>query len=571
MDMDTPSFFSFFTKYSYLDNYGFTAGFFGRIFRKFLPKIAHQESFEYYLQTLEGVDAKREGALVLVSELLNDSNLRGQLIEELDRSIEALVLKIASFGLDHEISSKYDQLAIDTDCYRTLSRIIADVKNHRTENLQLALSEVKETIEKLRKYKNQIGTSMHLTVLTVRVLEHLKRVTDLIDLRGEITSSDKWEQIITQYLDHDRSRNSLRKYIGSHLDLLALEIVEHTSYQGERYIARNFQEYIGFFRKGLMGGAIISVFALFKIFIDNNNLSDLPLALAYSCNYALCFLIVKYLGGVIATKQPAMTASTIIKHIDKNNDLKIDAIQDIILLIRKVFRSQFASLMGNFLMALIMSSCLAFLLNATVVKTPISGEKASYLFKQVSPIYGGGIFYASIAGVFLALSGLISGYFDNKVIASNLTERVQRNMFLSKHISEQKRIIASLFIKKNLGIITGNVSLGFLLGSSFLFSNVFPFDIDIRHIAFSSANVGYALVNQPFSLLSTLYAFLGVMTIGLVNFLVSFSITFFLALKSRSITLSGLKKLIKLSLKDIMFNPLAYLAFNADRTETKTK
>jgi site-specific recombinase len=46
-----------------------------------------------------------------------------------------------------------------------------------------------------------------------------------------------------------------------------------------------------------------------------------------------------------------------------------------------------------------------------------------------------------------------------------------------------------------------------------------------------------------------------------VNFLVSFSLTFFLALKSRGVTTRGLTKLFVASLKDFVFHPLEYLIY----------
>ena len=107
-----------------------------------------------------------------------------------------------------------------------------------------------ELIKKLRKNKSIIGTSLHLTVTVRNLLNYVKRIKMLLDLRGNITSEKKWENLINDYSIHDKSKNSLRRFFVSHIDLLALEIVEHTAQKGEKYIADNKKEYILFQFKG---------------------------------------------------------------------------------------------------------------------------------------------------------------------------------------------------------------------------------------------------------------------------------------------------------------------------------
>ena len=66
---------------------------------------------------------------------------------------------------------------------------------------------------------------------------------------------------------------------------------------------------------------------------------------------------------------------------------------------------------------------------------------------------------------------------------------------------------------------------------------LFGLPFDIRHIAFSSAFVGFATVGLDFVLTwqAVLYALLGLVLIGLVNLTVSFSLALFVAMKSRKV------------------------------------
>jgi len=154
------------------------------------------------------------------------------------------------------------------------------------------------------------------------------------------------------------------------------------------------------------------------------------------------------------------------------------------------------------------------------------GVARTLTIKNVVPS-GSLVFFAAIAGFFLALSGLISGYVDNKVVASKFAHRIRSNQMFLK----SKRL--ATYVEKKAGALVGNIFLGFFLGSTFLLSGLLPFQMDIRHIAFSSANVGYAIMDYDFDSNTILIALAGALLIGLVNFIVSFSITLYLALKSR--------------------------------------
>jgi site-specific recombinase len=561
------SFYSFFTRYSLLDNYGFLNGLSTRILRNILPDVPPENTFEHLIVKSRSKRGNFEAAKDYLDKVLDSQSGSQKIANELDRAILALATKISAYGLDHQFQTIFTRLGINSDCFSDLLNDCdqsTQSEGPPLDKVRQELEAVTHSIRQIRKNKNIIGTSLHLTITTRRILSYVVQTSTLLDLRHDPSARDKWEQLIYEWANHYRSEKSIRKYVGGHVDLLALEIVEHTSEKGEHYVAGDQAEYWKFFRKGLLGGAVIALFALGKILLDKVADDPLPSALVFSINYALCFIVVKFIGGTIATKQPAMTASTIIRHIDKNDNLELGDTEDILELLRKVGRSQFISLIGNFLMASSVGCLLALSIDALGWADPIDEEKALYLIKQVQPIAGGALFYAAIAGIFLAASGLISGYFDNRVIASGVPHRIIHNGLLSRLMSEEKRKSFAAFIKKYSGVLAGNISLGFLLGCAFLASYLLPFSVDIRHIAFSSANVGFAAVNYAFGWSTVGFALVAVLLIGLVNFAVSFSITFFLALKSRRVTTRGLGELVVKSVKDFVTNPLPYLFYRSE-------
>jgi site-specific recombinase len=541
------SYYSFFTKYSLMDDYGFSSGLISRAFKKILPSIPEEGSFEFFLiKNKKNID-------YIISSIDFATIEKSYIPEELNLSIKALCSKIATFGLDSDIYSKFKLLELESHSFETLMTEIIKLEScdsHKINDLISLLETIENNIHSLRKYKIKIGVNLHLTMVTRRILEYINRVKELIDLKLNLNSRAHWEKIIKEHISYIKKKDSIRRFIVRHLDLLILEVVEHTSNRGGKYIAENNREYWRFLYRSMLGGALIAFFALFKIFLGSYKLEPLGYAFIFSLNYAICFILVKQIGGIIATKQPAMTASTIAKHIDKNDNLEIDSIKEIVIVIKKALSSQFISLVGNFIMALFFA-CISFKIFQLMGMQNSLGIEPEYLMQGVMPsihLIG----YAATAGFFLALSGIISGYIDNKIIASKIAFRMANSkLFLNS-------IVLANFVRNRGGALIGNLSLGFFLGSAFLLSSIVPLSIDIRHIAFSTSYVGYSLMSQSFDSITLVKAIIGIMLIGFTNLIVSFSITLLLALKSRGAKFSLIPRLLIYSIKDFIYHPLDY-------------
>lgn len=550
------SFYSFFTKYSLLDDYGFFSGLTSRVYKKILPSVPDEGSFELFL--LRNRKSMDEVLSVIDLPKIEESYLS----EELNTSLKALCSKVAAFGLDINIYSRFRLLGLDSGSFKTLLSQLGALDENESDQIKKiihTLEKIEENIHSLRKFRRRIGVNLHTTMATRRILEYIERARELLELKVNLGSRYHWERLIRDHLLYLRKKDSLRRFIIRHQDLLILEIVEHTSNRGQKYIAENHREYRSFLYKSMLGGALIALFALFKILFDSNEAGPFRDALLFSLNYALCFILVTQIGGIIATKQPAMTASRIASHIDKDDDLELDSMRVVVVLIRKVFGSQFISIVGNFLMATLFA-CITFGLLRLGGFHEIRGMDPTDLMRDVMPglpLIG----YAATAGFFLALAGIISGYVDNKIIASKIPHRIANNrLFLNS------KFLAN-FIMNRGGAIIGNLTLGIFLGSAFLLSYVLPLSVDIRHIAFSSSYVGYAIMSQPFDLITVTKALLGIMIIGFTNLIVSFSIILLLALKSRGAKLSLIPRLFLHSLKDFIRQPLDYFIIRDPRIE----
>ena len=94
-------------------------------------------------------------------------------------------------------------------------------------------------------------------------------------------------------------------------------------------------------------------------------------------------------------------------------------------------------------------------------------------------------------------------------------------------------------LRRGSGAFAGSISLGFFLGIAGPLGKVIGLPFDIRHITISAGNtaIGFYGLDHQVPLIYMLTIIFGVLLIGFLNFLVSFSLAFFVAVKSRGIRL----------------------------------
>jgi site-specific recombinase len=140
-----------------------------------------------------------------------------------------------------------------------------------------------------------------------------------------------------------------------------------------------------------------------------------------------------------------------------------------------------------------------------------------------------------VAGVWLFLAGLVSGYFDNLAAYSDISRRIAHLPWLRRWAGDERATRIGAYIDHNLGGLSGNLFFGLMLGLTPAIGLAFGLPLDIRHVAFSSANFGYALTTLDFdlSLGEVVRSMSGIALIGMVNLLVSFSLALWVAMRAR--------------------------------------
>jgi site-specific recombinase len=125
------------------------------------------------------------------------------------------------------------------------------------------------------------------------------------------------------------------------------------------------------------------------------------------------------------------------------------------------------------------------------------------------------------------------------MVYSRVAERLKSHPVLTNSMSERRLRRLVNFVDRQSGALAGSISLGFFLGMAGPLGKILGLPFDIRHITISAGNtaIGFYGLDHvvPLSYLVTVVA--GVLMIGFLNFLVSFSLAFYVAIKSRGIYL----------------------------------
>ncbi len=425
----------------------------------------------------------------------------------------------------------------------------------RIEMISRQLGLLQENVQKIKKSFKSYGTNVQLSYRLAKLNSDVALAGYILRLCHPEVKIEEIQEILEELIRIERENNKISHFIKSKLKILTRTIVEHNTNTGGKYIADNRKEYYKILWASIIGGFFIAIFALFKIYIESWGFSLLGEGLLFGLNYALCFILVDLLGGIIATKQPAMTANTFLSKVVIYDD-KRKTRKRIAGLVADVSKSQFISFVGNLSLAFIFSYAVSKIYVLITGESLFEQDKAKYLLDKNNISISLALLYAAIAGVFLSLSGFIAGYFDNAVLYFQLQKRIDKNYADRKSLS----VFYGGLIKR-LGKLFGSISLGFFLGLSGaigLFSGI-PFDI--RHVAFSSSHIAYGSQVSDMSWFSQLglVMCLSIFTIGLVNFLVSFLITMVVALKAKDLKMKDILMGFLYAIKVLILKPWIFI------------
>lgn len=419
------------------------------------------------------------------------------------------------------------------------------------QELVRVLSGCQEMITTAFNNSAKFGISIRVNQSLLRIRQQLYRIEALLPLLASDSEQDKKENTVylaIKLIKYNCKKNNIRRLMLDSTQTIAYEVTQHTAKTGEHYITHSKKEYTNMLFTAMGGGLVVGFLCIFKVLLGKFHVSDFGHALLYSLNYAFGFILIYLLGFTLATKQPAMTAAAIVKSIEAGMSGAVDEAdrhRSFAMLFAQLFRSQFIAFVGNVFVAFPVALLLIWSLQGLAGFHIVDAHKSEVLLTDLNPIESLAIVHAAIAGVFLFLSGIISGSISNKIKHQKVYNRIKEHPVLKLSLGKENTERFASWIEAKWAGVASNFWFGVFMGSTASIGVFIGLNLDVRHITFAAGNLAIGMFGEDFHTgwYPILMGMIGIGMIGFFNFIVSFSLSLWLALRSRDIPLSEVKYL----------------------------
>jgi len=557
-------------------------------------KIFYLRTDKYWLDYFDEADWQRLFAVVNQghSNQVEKTRIKDQII----KALTILSYRVSGIGLHPEFINAQPELMEYESPFLVQNREIIEFiqeykKRYNTVELVDAitppdasqalvmLEQCHDVVAKIRRSTKRIGVSVSLTYMLALLEQCLERIEILLNM---VLDDDdlRYQSIglfIADITEAIYSERSVRALLTTNSELLALQVTENASKTGEHYVSTDKQGFLAMYKSAAGAGIIIAFMASLKVLMARVTMAPLMQAFSYSMNYSLGFMLIHVLHFTVATKQPAMTAAALASTVQQRKGSKTAQIAELAALIVNIIRTQFVAILGNISIAIPVAALIALMWEFALHEPLMTHAKAAKTLYDLNPFTSLAIPHAAVAGVCLFLSGLLAGYFDNMAVYRKVGPRLRAHVRLSQLMGQERLHRFADYIERNLGALAGNFIFGVMLGSMGTIGFILGLPLDIRHIAFASANFiqGLININGP-DIGLIIISFLGVLLIGLTNLFVSFSLTIIVALRARRVRFEQWKPLAKLVMTHFLTRPSEFFwppkqTIEIDENHTSTK
>ena len=556
-----------------------------RILNKVLPPVENEKTVWYMVDNisfrpkkdLEYLHNLPENQVDEFLEILGISDFiqKPKVKRELIFSMNILSWRVTGMALDVEVVRmapeyrNFDNpfLALQKELetlaeeFKINPEIQLNSKDSRYKQIKIYTEQCLDFVNIAFKNSSKYGISGKINQALLKIRQQTQRIYEIVQLLVIDSGSDviiKSKQLMFNILSYKSHKNNISELFNDSTRMISHLITNHTAETGSHYITSNQKEYMKMFYKASGGGIIVGALCVLKMLYGFMPGSDFFHAFLYSLNYAMGFVMIYLMGFTLATKQPAMTAATMTKVLSEQGNTKRNN-TEFADLVSKLFRSQFIAFVGNVLLAFPVAMAIIYGLDVFFSQN-LAVEKSEKLLKDLDPFNSKAILHASIAGFYLFISGIISGNIGNNSIFFQIPDRIAKNQSIKRVFGAKFAKSLSKYYAKNWAGIVSNFWFGVFLGATAPIGLFFGLDLDIRHITFAAGNFALGLYGKDFSVDSYTFwlALLTVFIIGFFNFLVSFSLSMFLAFRSRKLNFGEVSEIYSEIFRYFLKNPLKF-------------
>lgn len=541
-----------------------------RLIAKVIPHQAPAESLEFVLNQIfygrndsQWIKQIPDEQLIRLFDLLDGTNIYSHNnsnlpIAEILYGLEVLTQRASGRAMEADVSKMTPEYRnFDNPFIGLLQEMDGIIQYIRTqkhpylESSDINYKQINILLQQCEKYtedafanSHKIGISLKVNQSLLRLRQQLARIKEILPfiiLDDPNKGTEQTIAFIKKLISINTNKSNVGKLVNESTQSLAYEITQHTAQTGEHYITSSRREYINMFWSACGGGCIVALLCIIKVLFSKVDTSIFGHAVLYSLNYSLGFTAIYLLGCTLATKQPAMTASALVSALERKTENKEERnykYWSFANFFASVFRSQFIAFVGNVILAFPIAMLLVWGID-TLLSTNIASSKWRGLMQDLDPVDSPAIAHAAIAGVFLFLSGIITGSVANRDKYNSLYYRIEQHPILKKIFGKDRtKRFADWYKKKGAGVIS-NIWFGIFMGMTGSIGVFLGLNIDIRHITFASGNLALGMYGSDWRAPTDMiiWGVIGIGVIGFVNFIVSFTLSLILAFRARKMQL----------------------------------
>lgn len=469
-------------------------------------------------------------------------HFRKQAIE----SIYLLCSQSAGFALHNELRTRMRPHQLSDSPFFQMETHARQLINYSSEDefafliqkLESTCLVAREFLRDVPIYLKVYGVDVNIVFKIEKIEGQFVRILLILSLMGK----DKvTPELSFNFLNHliaeSVRRQSVVAFARDRFTLLSRRMTERSAETGEHYIARNMQDFFILFKNAIGGGVITAFTVMAKFICALLMVNGLPYGIAASFNYCISFLVIHFFGFTLATKQPAMTASTLAEKMFYTE--KKDSLHAVCDEIIHLVRSQMIAVLGNMIAVVITTFLLCSLYEISFNSNFINSEKALHTIESLT-FFGMTPLYAIFTGVILFVSSIFAGYMDNWFVYHQLENALGSSSRMQFILGKTGALKFSAFCKQNITGIASNISLGIMLGFTPFVGAFLNLPLDVRHVTLSSGALAtsvFQLGVDSFKLYDFWFAILGIISMAVLNISVSFTLALTLAVRSKKVAM----------------------------------
>lgn len=556
-----------------------------RILNKILPPVENENTVWYlidnvsfrpkkdleYLHNIPENEIDEFLNILGISGFIEKPNIKSELIFSMNilswrvtgMALEVDVVRMAPEyrNFDNPFLALQNELEALAEDFKINPEIQLHSKDSRYKQIKIYAEQCQDFVNIAFKNSSKYGISGKINQSLLKIRQQTQRISEIVNLLIIDQPEDviiKSKQLMFNILSYKSHKNNISDLINDSTRLISHLITNHTAETGSHYITSSRKQYMKMFYKASGGGIIVGALCILKMLYGFMPGSDFFHAFLYSLNYAMGFVMIYLMGFTLATKQPAMTAATMTKVLSEQESTKTNYIE-FADLVSKLFRSQFIAFVGNVLLSFPIALLIIYGLDVFFSQN-LAVEKSDRLLKDLNPFESKAILHACIAGFYLFISGIISGNIGNNSVFYQIPDRIAKNLPIKRMFGARFAKSLSKYYAKNWAGIVSNFWFGVFLGATAPIGLFFGLDLDIRHITFAAGNFAIGLYGKDFSVESSVFwiSLITVFVIGFFNFLVSFSLSMFLAFRSRKMNFGEVREIYRAIFAYFLRNPLKF-------------